>query len=335
MASGFTSVLATIILLFLMAAAFDRSDAQAQLKVGFYTTKCPRAEQIVRDTVNKAVNANPGMAAGILRLFFHDCFVRGCDASLLLKTVTGSGSSEDESEQDAGANAGTLRGLEIIDQAKARLEATCPKTVSCADILAFAARDSTNIVGGFSFDMPSGRRDGRTSNINEVDLPSPGSDLNTLKRVFVGKGLSVRDMVALSGAHSIGRAGCNFVVSRLYFFNGNGTDPSLDPKYAAILKKKCPKDRISAGGITTVELDSVTPDILDNQYYRNLKQQRVLFSSDEALLESTLTKTSVTNYANNPVAWRKDFAAAMVRLGSTGVLTGTKGEIRNKCGVVN
>ena len=157
---------------------------------------------------------------------------QGCDASLLLKRVRG---SENESEQDHPANAGTLRGLEIIDQAKARLEAASPKTVSCADILAFAARDSTNAVGGFSYAIPSGRRDGRISNIGDVDLPAPDSDLRNMRSKFMAKGLSTRDLVALSGAHSIGRSGCNLVAPRLY-----PTDPSLDPKYAAFLKTNCP-----------------------------------------------------------------------------------------------
>ncbi|XP_024979025.1 peroxidase 1-like [Cynara cardunculus var. scolymus] len=304
------------------------AEAQQPLKMGFYRTTCPTAEQIVRYTVSKAVTANPGMAAGILRLFFHDCFVRGCDASLLLKTVP---NSEIESEQDAGANVGTLRGLEIIDQAKAKLEAACPNTVSCADILAFAARDSTAVVGGFSYTVPAGRRDGRVSNIGEVDLPSPDSDVEALKRAFVAKGLSVGDMVALSGAHSIGRSGCNFVKPRLYSFNGTHADPSLDPNFVAVLKKKCPKN----GNSGTTDLDLATPNRLDNQYYRNVKQHRVLFSSDQALLDSPMTARTVAKYASNLNAWRNDFAAAMIRLGSIEVLTGTKGEIRKKCGVRN
>ncbi|XP_071688889.1 peroxidase 5-like [Rutidosis leptorrhynchoides] len=309
----------------------DTAEAQSSLKFGFYKTTCPTAEQIVRDTVNETVTLNPGMAAGILRLYFHDCFVRGCDASLLIKTVPG---NEIESEQDSGANAGTLRGFDIIDQAKAKLEAACPNTVSCADILAFAARDSTTTVGGFSYAIPSGRRDGRTSNIGEVNLPSPASDLNALKRAFIAKGLSVVDIIALSGAHSIGRAGCNFVTPRLYSFNGTrGADPLLDPKYAAFLKTKCPKSSgISSG---TTDLDPVSGNRLDNQYYRNLKQHRVLFSSDETLLDSAMTARLVANYANDSNAWRRDFVAAMVRLGSVGVLTGTKGEIRKNCGAIN
>nr|KAJ0203971.1 hypothetical protein LSAT_V11C500282220 [Lactuca sativa] len=315
-------------MLCMLLMTLDTTEAQKQLKLGFYKTTCPAAEKIVRDTVNKAVTANPGMAAGIIRLYFHDCFVRGCDASLLLKTVAG---SEIESEQDAGANAGTLRGLEIIDQAKAKIEAACPNTVSCADILAFAARDSTTIVGGFYYAIPSGRRDGRVSNIDEVDLPSPDSDVDTLKKEFVAKGLSVGDMVALSGAHSIGRAGCNFATQRLYFFNGSHTDPSLDPKYAAALKKKCPKSRISG----TADLDLVTPNRLDNQYYSNVKQHKVMLSSDQTLVDSKFTAALVSKYSSNLAAWRNDFSAAMIRLGSLEVLTGTKGEIRKKCGVRN
>lgn len=52
---------------------------QAQLQVGFYDTLCPAAELIVRDEVQKAMNISPGAASGLLRLHFHDCFVRVSD----------------------------------------------------------------------------------------------------------------------------------------------------------------------------------------------------------------------------------------------------------------
>ncbi|OEL35639.1 Peroxidase 66 [Dichanthelium oligosanthes] len=57
--------------------------------------------------------------------------MQGCDASLLLAG----------NEQNDPPNL-TLGGFPVIDNIKAQVEAVCPQTVSCADILAVAARDS-------------------------------------------------------------------------------------------------------------------------------------------------------------------------------------------------
>lgn len=66
------------------------------------------------------------------------CAWQGCDASVLLDTV-----GTTKSEKDTIPNL-TLSGFDVIDDVKAKVEQVCPGVVSCADILALAARDSVS-----------------------------------------------------------------------------------------------------------------------------------------------------------------------------------------------
>ncbi|KAF7846664.1 hypothetical protein BT93_L3931 [Corymbia citriodora subsp. variegata] len=299
------------------------------LKVGFYQKKCPSAEAIVRESVQKALAADPGAAAPLIRLHFHDCFVRGCDGSILLDSTKGN-----TAEKDSMGNLG-IGGFEVIDDAKAKIEARCPNTVSCADIVAFAARDGVRATGGLRYDVPSGRRDGRVSLASEVieNLPGAFFDAAQLEANFAKKGLSLRDMVTLSGAHSVGDSHCSQFTKRLYSFNATcSQDPSLDPGYARLLKTECPRN---GPADPTVPFDPVTPKVLDNAYYHNLKSDRGLLYSDQVLWDAPSTRGFVKDNANHPSAWARRFAAAMVHMGSVEVLTGARGEIRRSCRVVN
>lgn len=67
--------------------------------------------------------------------------LQGCDGSVLLDS-----SGTIISEKRSNPNRNSARGFEVIDEIKSAIEKECPHTVSCADILAIAARDSTVLV---------------------------------------------------------------------------------------------------------------------------------------------------------------------------------------------
>nr|GMD02143.1 Peroxidase 67 [Ipomoea batatas] len=110
----------------------------AQLSPGFYSKSCPKLFQTVNSVVQSAIQKEARMGASLLRLFFHDCFVNGCDGSVLLDDT-----SSFTGEKRAEPNFQSARGFEVIDQIKSDVEKVCPGVVSCADILAIASRDST------------------------------------------------------------------------------------------------------------------------------------------------------------------------------------------------
>ncbi|RLN41476.1 peroxidase 5-like [Panicum miliaceum] len=308
-----------------VAVLLTAAGLRAQLRVGFYDSSCPAAEIIVQQEVSKAVGANPGLAAGLLRLHFHDCFVRGCDASVLIDTTSGN-----TAEKDAGPNT-SLRGFEVVDRIKARVEQACAGVVSCADILAFAARDSVALAGGNAYQVPAGRRDGAVSRASDTNgnLPPPTANVAQLTQIFGTKGLTQRDMVVLSGAHTIGSSHCSSFSSRLSWSGTTaGQDPTMDPAYVAQLARQCPQ-----GGDPLVPMDYVSPNAFDEGFYKGVMANRGLLSSDQALLSDRNTAVQVVTYANDPATFQTDFAAAMVKMGSVGVLTGSSGKVRANCRV--
>ncbi|CAN6206468.1 unnamed protein product [Urochloa humidicola] len=308
--------------LLLLAVVALAPSASAQLSSTFYDTSCPNALSTIKSAVNSAVAQEARMGASLLRLHFHDCFVQGCDASVLLAdTATFTG------EQGAGPNAGSLRGFSVIDNIKTQVEAVCKQTVSCADILAVAARDSVVALGGPSWTVLLGRRDSTTASLSlaNSDLPAPTSSLSQLTTAFNNKNLNPTDMVALSGAHTIGQAQCQN-------FRDHITESNINPTFAASLRTNCPA---SGGDTNLAPLDVTTPNTFDNAYYNNLLNQKGLLHSDQELFNNGSTDNTVMNFASNAAAFSSAFTTAMVKMGNLSPLTGTQGEIRLSCSKVN
>nr|AGN03454.1 class III secretory peroxidase [Ginkgo biloba]AGN03455.1 class III peroxidase [Ginkgo biloba] len=304
----------------------------AQLTPLYYQTSCPTAEAIIRPVVQQAVQRDPRMAASLLRLHFHDCFVNGCDGSVLLddtSTFTG--------EKSAGPNLNSLRGFEVIDNIKAAVEKSCNSVVSCADILAIAARDAVVLAGGPSWTPMLGRRDSRTASASTANtvMPAPNDTLGIIISKFRAVGLSVQDCVTLSGAHTIGRARCSSFSARLYNFGNTGNpDPAINPFYLNTLRGICPRGG-NANAVTS--LDQRTPDRFDNSYFTNLRINEGLLQSDQELFSTTGASTTalVNLYSNNQIVFFQNFQNSMINMGNIKPLTGNNGEIRTNCRKVN
>ena len=183
--------------------------------------------------------------------------------------------------------------------------------------------------------MELGRRDGLISKASLVagNLPGPNFNLSQLNTMFAKNNLTQTNMIALSGAHTVGFSHCSRFANRLYNFSATSkVDPSLDPKYAKQLMGACPQDvdpRIA------VNMDPVTPRKMDNVYYQNLVNHKGLFTSDQVLYTDPLSQATVSGFANDRSGFNKAFGEAMVQLGRVGVKTGAAGEIRKDCTAFN
>ncbi|KAF5448524.1 hypothetical protein F2P56_029049 [Juglans regia] len=318
----------TIILIFVVVllAQLDAALVHGQAtRVGFYSKTCPRVESIVRSTVQTHFRSNLTIAPGLLRMHFHDCFVHGCDASILIDGAN--------TEKTAPPNS-LLRGYEVIDDAKAKLEAACPGVVSCADILALAARDSVFVTKGSSWQVPTGRRDGRISLASDTsNLPGFRDSVDVQKQKFAEKGLDTKDLVALVGGHTIGTAACQFFRYRLYNFttSGNDADPTIDPTFLPQLRALCPQND---DGTRRVGLDTGSQNRFDSSFFNNLRNSHGVLESDQKLWIDASTRTFVQRFLGVR-GFSVEFGRSMVKMSNVDVKTGTEGEIRKICSAIN
>ncbi|KAL1820670.1 hypothetical protein ACET3Z_015539 [Daucus carota] len=298
----------------------------------YYDKTCPRFHQIIQETTTNKQIYSPTTAAASLRLFFHDCLIQGCDASILISSTPFS-----KAERDADINL-SLPGdaFDLVVRAKTALELSCPGIVSCADILAVATRNLVSMMGGPYYNVLLGRRDGLVSKASRVgdNLPKAAMSVSKLIKLFAAVGFNTQEMVALTGAHTIGFSHCKEFSSDIYHYSKSAqSDPSINPRLAAGLRNACAN--FTKNPTLAVFNDIMSPNQFDNMYYKNLPRGLGILKSDRALVSDPRTRPFVELYAKDERVFFEAFRKAMEKLSVYGVKNGRRGEIRRRCDAFN
>ncbi|KAK9079175.1 hypothetical protein SSX86_000845 [Deinandra increscens subsp. villosa] len=302
--------------------------AYGGLQYGFYNGKCKTSdvEAIVRNTVFTKFFRDRTIAPALIRMQFHDCFVNGCDASILLDGPN--------TEKTAPPNL-SVRGYEVIDAAKDAVEKVCPGVVSCADIIVMATRDVVALSGGGGYSVQTGRRDGLVSLAqNARSLPAPSASVSSAIQAFASKGLTATDMIYLLGGHSIGVAHCSLFKDRLYNFKNTGKpDPTMDAGLLTWLRITCAKNA-TVDRTANLDQNPFSSAVVDKSFYSQIMLHRGVLQIDQELALDRLSSSTVAAIARSSDFSAK-FGQAMVKMGAVQVLTGAQGQIRKSCRAVN
>lgn len=316
------------ILLLLFSSFASIPFTQSTLTLDYYVKTCPKFEDIVTEIVHQKQQELPVTAAATLRLFFHDCSVGGCDASVLIKPTA---FTKPELEHDINHSlAGD--GFDLVSRIKTALELSCPGIVSCADILASATRNLIVMIGGPHYKVPLGRKDGLVSQATSVEgkLGRANETMDQMIQKFQGMDFTIQEMVALvGGGHSIGFVHCKEFANRIF----GKPDPTMNPKLAERLRGMCANYTTNTD--MAAFLDVITPGTFDNMLFKNLMKGLGVLGSDQLLLSDPRTRPFVEKYASDSYAFSADFARAMEKLNVYQVKIDNQGEVRRRCDAAN
>ncbi|KAM5564487.1 putative L-ascorbate peroxidase 6 [Rosa sericea] len=152
--------------------------------------------EAMKDEIRKVVSK--GKAAGVLRFVFHDA------GTFQLDDNSGGMNGSVIYELDRPENKGLKTPFKILEKAKTEVDAVQP--VSWADMIAVAGAEAVSVCGGPTIPVALGRLDSKEPD-PEGKLPEETLDVYGLKQSFRAKGLSTQELVALSGAHTLGNKG--------------------------------------------------------------------------------------------------------------------------------
>ncbi|KAL3745438.1 hypothetical protein ACJRO7_014526 [Eucalyptus globulus] len=224
---------------------------------------------MIKEEVRKVVSKVK--AAGVLRLVFHDAgtFEMGENSGGMNGSIV--------YELERPENAGLKKPVKILEKAKGEVDAKRP--VSWADMIAVAGAEAVSVCGGPTIPVVLGRLDSMKPD-PEGRLPEETLDALGLKQCFQRKGLSTQELVALSGAHTLGS-------------KGFGNPVVFDNSYYKVLLEK---PWMSSAGMPSM----------------------IGLPSDRALVEDNECLRWIEKYANDQNLFFKDFENAYVKLVNSG-----------------
>ncbi|CAN8246878.1 unnamed protein product [Cochlearia groenlandica] len=235
----------------------------------------------------------------LVRLGWHDAGTYNKNISEWPQRGGANGSLRFDIELKHAANAGLVNALELIKHIKEKYSG-----VTYADLFQLASATAIEEAGGPKIPMKYGRVDASGPNDcpEEGRLPDAGppSPADHLREVFYRMGLDDKDIVALSGAHTLGRSRPER--------SGWG---KAETKYT----KEGPG---APGG------QSWTPEWLkfDNSYFKEIKEKRdeelLVLPTDAAIFDDDSFKVYAEKYAVDQDAFFKDYAEAHAKLSNLG-----------------
>jgi catalase (peroxidase I) len=236
----------------------------------------------------------------LIRLSWHDAGVYstgkltgGCPNAAMRFSDGGEGAF--------GANAGLPVAITLLQPLTEKY--VTPGTISNADLWALAANVATEAMGGPAIPTRFGRKDAASSTASVESqvgrLPDGDKGADHLREIFHPKGFTDKDIVALSGAHTVGK--CHADRSG---FDGAWTESpfKFDNSYFTEMLAKEYADETTAQGCPQK---------------KHAGSGTIMLISDLALLESPF-REYVELYAKDQEAFFKDYVAAWVKLQENG-----------------
>eukprot|EP00245_Coleochaete_scutata_P007179 TRINITY_DN22291_c0_g1_i1.p1 TRINITY_DN22291_c0_g1~~TRINITY_DN22291_c0_g1_i1.p1 ORF type:complete len:355 (-),score=60.74 TRINITY_DN22291_c0_g1_i1:535-1599(-) len=229
--------------------------------------------QLVHGVLDPIIDTDPsrrGNAGALLRLAFHDAFTRDESGG------GANGSIRFETRRKPNTSLPAIM-WQKLNQASAVINKTRSVPLSNADLYMLAGAQAVEKTGGPKIVVPLGRTDSLTVDPDNL-LPERRSGVDELRKGFRVVNFTDKDLVALSGGHTLG---------------------------------------LSRGVFPGRALDN-TPAKFDNTYFKQVKEKAAVFASDNNLMKDKGTLDYVTQFADDQQAFFDAFTEAYIKMSLIG-----------------